>query len=528
MDQKSGGGSKVQTVQIFDTTLRDGEQTPGVNLSTQEKVKIALQLERLGVNVIEAGFAAASPGDLEAVREVAKAVKNASICSLSRSVKGDIDAAYEALKEAVDPTLHIFVATSPIHREYKLRKNKEQVLALAQEAIQYGKRYFSKIEFSCEDAGRTEYDFLCQMVDMAVKEGVEVVNLPDTVGYLDPDEYAQMFRHIIEQVPDIDRIKLSAHCHDDLGMAVANSLAAIKAGVQQIEGTINGIGERAGNAAIEEVAMALKTRVDFYQAETTLHHEEIDRTSRMVSKMTGMYVPGNKAIVGAHAFAHESGIHQDGVLKHKETYEIMSPAVIGREETPLYLGKHSGRHAFRLRLEELGYQKTPEQIDQLFARFKELADRKKEIHDEDLIALAEERMGADTTDYYSLESFHLSYGSHAVPTATVCLKNQQEDRMIEEAACGNGSIDAIFKTIDRIVDQDVELVNFRIHSVTQGKDALGEVSVQLQQEGITVIGRGVSTDVLAASARAYVDAINRLLSRTKAGERKASLIQRQS
>lgn len=502
----------MRTIQIFDTTLRDGEQSPGVNLSMKEKVEIALQLERLGVNVIEAGFAAASPGDLHAVREVAKVVKNASVCSLSRLVKTDIDAAWEALKDAEDPTLHLFISTSPVHRKHKLRKSKEEVIALAVEALKYGKRYFSRIEFSAEDAGRTERDYLAQIVDAAIKAGAKVINLPDTVGYLDPNEYAQMFYDVRKQVPRLDDVILSTHCHDDLGMAVANSLAAIKAGVTQIEGTINGIGERAGNAAIEEIAMAIKTREDFYQVKTSLNHKEIDRTSRMVSKLTGMYVPGNKAIVGANAFAHESGIHQDGVLKNKETYEIMSPASIGKEETPLYLGKHSGRHAFRLRLEELGYPQTDEKINNLFERFKELADRKKHITDADLIALAEERV-SKARDTFILESFHLSYGSHAVPTATIRIVEQASGKVMEEAACGNGSIDAIFKTIDRIISEEVTLNDFRIHSVTQGKDALGEVSVQLQQGKMTVIGRGVSTDILDASARAYVDAVNRLLRR---------------
>lgn len=502
----------MRTIQIFDTTLRDGEQSPGVNLSKREKVEIALQLERLGVNVIEAGFAASSPGDLEAVQEVARVVKNVSVCSLSRSVKGDIDKAWEALKVAESPYLHVFLATSPIHREYKLRMSKEEVLERAEEAIRYAKRFFPIVEFSAEDAARTEIDFLCEVADRVIKAGADVFNVPDTVGYMTPDEYADIFVQLRSRVPNIDRIRLSAHCHDDLGMAVANSLAAIQAGVEQVEGTINGIGERAGNAAIEEIAMAIKTRESFYQVQTTLNLKEIDRTSRLVSKLTGMFVPGNKAVVGANAFAHESGIHQDGMLKNKATYEIMTPETIGLTESRLVLGKHSGRHAFRDKLTQLGYPQTDEQINVLFARFKELADRKKEITDDDLIALVEEKI-TNAFEAFSLESIQISYGSHSLPTASLSIRRNTDGRLLEEAACGNGSVDAIFKTVDRITGEKVELKDYRIHSVTQGKDALGEVYVRLQQNEMTVRGRGVSTDVLEASARAYLDAVNRLLRR---------------
>lgn len=505
----------MRTIQIFDTTLRDGEQSPGVSLNTEEKVEIAVQLERLGVNIIEAGFAAASPGDLYAVQEVAKAVKNATVCSLARSIKHDIDQAYQALKHAESPCLHIFLATSPIHRKYKLRKNKAEVLAIADEMIRYAKRFFPVVEFSAEDAGRTEHDFLSEVVDQAIRSGADIVNLPDTVGYLSPQEYAEMFRYIRQHVPRIDDVKLSAHCHDDLGLAVANSLSAIQAGVDQIEGTINGIGERAGNASIEEVAMALQTRPRVYEAQTTINSKEIYRTSRLVSKLTGMYVPGNKAIVGANAFAHESGIHQDGMLKNKETYEIISPETVGKTESTLVLGKHSGRHAFRTRLEELGYVQSDEQLNGLFKRFKELADRKKEITDEDLIALVEEKAG-DVFEQYTLQAIQLTYGSNSSPTATLQITDNMTEQVYEEAACGNGSIDAIFKTIDRIVVGEMDLVDYRIQSVTKGKDALGEVYVRLQQGEIVAHGRGVSTDVLEASARAYVDAVNRLVRRTSA------------
>lgn len=505
----------MRTITIFDTTLRDGEQSPGVNLSPREKVEIAIQLERLGVNVIEAGFAASSAGDMQAVREIASRVKNASVCSLSRSVKGDIDQAWEALRAAESPYLHLFLATSPIHREYKLRMSREQVIERVREAIRYAKRLFPIVEFSCEDAGRTEIDFLAEVVREAIKAGAGVINLPDTVGYLTPNEYAQMFMNVRKAVPEVEQVRLSAHCHDDLGMAVANSLAAIEAGVDQVECTINGIGERAGNAALEEIALAIKTREQYYQLQTTLNLREIHRTSRMVSKLTGMMVPANKAVVGANAFAHESGIHQDGMLKNRETYEIMRPETVGLTESRLVLGKHSGRHAFRDKLLQLGYELNEEQLNQLFIRFKELADRKKDVADEDIVALVEEKM-SDAKDAYTLESLLVTCGSHSLPTASLQIKRVSDGSVSEEAACGNGAVDAIFKAIDRLTGVQVELKDYRIHSVTQGKDALGEVFVQLSQGEWTVRGRGVSTDVLEASARAYLDAVNRLLRRTGA------------
>ena len=377
----------MRKIQVLDTTLRDGEQSPGVNLNAEEKVEIALQLERLGVNIIEAGFAATSEGDLVAIQKVAKAVKNASVGSFARTVKKDIDQAWAALRNSESPHLHIFLATSPIHRKYKLRKTKDQVLDLMDESIRYAKRWFPVVEFSAEDAGRTELNFLAEVVDRAISAGVDIVNLPDTVGYLMPEEYARMFRYIKENVPRVDDVKLSAHCHNDLGLAVANTLAAIQAGVDQIEGTINGIGERAGNAAIEEVIMALKVKESQFQVETTIDSQAIYPTSQLVSQRTGMNVQANKAIVGANAFAHESGIHQDGMLKHKETYEIISPETVGKMESKFVLGKHSGRHAFKARLEALGYPQTEERINQLFQQFKQLADQKKEITDEDLLSL---------------------------------------------------------------------------------------------------------------------------------------------
>ncbi|MFD1886123.1 2-isopropylmalate synthase [Paenibacillus wenxiniae] len=507
----------MRKIYIFDTTLRDGEQSPGVNLNTPEKVEIAHQLERLGVDRIEAGFPAASPGDLAAVHAVAKAVKNASVIGLSRSREQDIDAVREALKGAQDPCLHLFLATSPIHRQYKLRMDKDQVRDTARSAIRYARKYFDKVEFSLEDAGRTELDFIAEMTKMAIEEGAYVVNLPDTVGYLTPYEYGNIFKYVKDNVPGVEKVQLSAHCHDDLGMATANALAAILNGADQVEGTINGIGERAGNTALEEVAMALETRQDFYGAKTSFTLSEIARTSRLVSKLTGMVVPGNKAIVGANAFAHESGIHQDGMLKEKSTYEIMTPETIGLKESKLVMGKHSGRHAFREHLIELGFELDEEAVNRAFTKFKVLADKKKEVTDDDLFALLEERL-ADTPEFFQLDSLFVSFDSESEPTARVRLSTI-DGSVREEQSSGNGAVDSIYNAIDKASQEEVTLSDYSIKAVTQGKDALGEVHVALTQEGITAQGRGVSTDILEASARAYVDSLNRLVEKRKTGRR---------
>jgi len=514
----------MRKIYIFDTTLRDGEQSPGVNLNTKEKVEIALQLEKLGIDRIEAGFPAASPGDLAAVNAVARAVKNASIIGLSRSREQDIDAVREALQGAQDPCIHLFLATSPIHRKHKLRMEKEQVLETAERAIRYARQYFDKVEFSAEDAGRTELDFLCQVTDMAIRAGAYVVNLPDTVGYLNPIEYGNIFKTMKENVPNIEKVQLSAHCHDDLGMATANALAAILGGADQIEGTINGIGERAGNTALEEVIMALATRPDYFDATTTIQLKEIAKTSRLVSKLTGMVIPGNKAIVGANAFAHESGIHQDGMLKEKTTYEIISPDTIGLRESKLVLGKHSGRHAFREKLIDLGYELEDEAVNTAFAKFKDLADRKKNVSDEDIRALLEEKL-TDTPEVYTLEMIQVSYGNQSTPSASVRVR-KSDGEAAEEAAIGNGSVDAIYNAIDKVTSEAVELEDYSIKSVSQGKDALGEVHVVLKQDDVTAQGRGLSTDILEASARAYIDALNRLIDKRKTPSRrdKMSLI----
>jgi len=500
----------MRTIEIFDTTLRDGEQSPGVNLSTSEKVEIALQLEKLGVSRMEAGFAAASPGDLHSVSEVSRRIKHATVVSLARAAQHDIDKAYEGIKPAQSACIHTFIATSPIHRQYKLRMSKEEVVERAVQAVTYAKKYVEQVQFSAEDAARTEIEFLAEVVEAAIKAGATVINIPDTVGYMTPIEYGNIFRELIRRVPNIDKAKLSCHCHDDLGMAVANSLAAIEAGVTQVEGTINGIGERAGNAALEEIALALETRKDIYQATTKLQLKEIARTSQLVSRLTGMIVPGNKAIVGANAFAHESGIHQDGVLKEVTTYEIIRPESVGFKSNLLVLGKHSGRHAFKDKLADLGYHLEAEEMDKAFAAFKELCDKKKEVTDSDIVALIDAKM-VSVTETYKLDSLQISYGNQSVPTASVrLLKN--DGNVSEEAACGNGSVDSIYKAIDRATGvDDVTLADYKIVSVTHGKDALGEVYVRLQQGELSVQGRGVSTDVLEASAIAYVRAINKII-----------------
>lgn len=499
----------MRKIYVFDTTLRDGEQSPGVSLTTNEKVEIALQLERLGVDRIEAGFAATSPGEIESIREVAKQVKNATLLSLARCHMKDIDAAYEALKDADNACLHLVLATSPIHREYKLRMDRAKVLETAGAAIRYGRKFFDRVEFSAEDASRTELDFICEVTKMAIEAGASVVNLPDTVGFATPDQFGAMFRTVKEKVPGIEKIQLSTHCHDDLGMATANTLAAIANGVDQFEATINGIGERAGNTCLEEVALALETRSDFYGAKTTLNLSEMYRTSRMVSKYTGMSVPGNKAIVGANAFAHESGIHQDGMLKNRSTYEIITPETIGASSSKLVLGKHSGRHAFKEKLIDLGYHLNEEGINIAFAKFKALADRKKNILSEDIRALMDESITEGPRPFV-MDSIQVSYGNRSMPSAAIRIV-KQDGTVVDEAAVGNGSVDAVYQAIAKATGINVELDDYSIHSVTHGADAQGEVHVVIKQGEQTASGRGVSTDIVEASAKAYLEAINRLV-----------------
>ncbi|WP_068617577.1 2-isopropylmalate synthase [Paenibacillus tuaregi] len=512
----------MRKIYVLDTTLRDGEQSPGVSLTSQEKVEIALQLERLGIDRIEAGFPITSKGEVASVQEVAKVIQNATVVAFARSREQDIDAVREALKNAGDPCLHLFLATSPIHREYKLKMDKAKVLDTLEAAIRYGRKYFDKVEFSAEDASRTEVDFLCEVTERAIRAGVTVVNLPDTVGFATPEQFGRIFKTVKDRVAGIERIQLSTHCHDDLGMATANTLAAIEGGVDQIEGTINGIGERAGNTAIEEVALALETRSDSYGgAKTTLNLSEIYRTSRLVSKLTGITVPGNKAIVGANAFAHESGIHQDGMLKNRQTYEIITPETIGVRASKLVLGKHSGRHAFKEHLIDLGYTLDEERLNIAFAKFKDLADRKKEVLTEDIRALVMENVTEGPVPF-KLDSMQVSYGNRSLPTAAVRIL-KEDGGSIEEASVGNGSVDAVYRAIEKATGLVTELEDYKIHSVTQGTDALGEVHVVIRMGEDTAGGRGISTDIIEASAKAYLDAMNRLAVRQSGPDREGNI-----
>lgn len=504
----------MKKITVFDTTLRDGEQSPGVNLNPQEKLEIAKQLERLGVDVIEAGFPAASPGDLQSTRTIAQEIKGASVTGLARAAKRDIDAAWEALKVGAEPRLHIFLATSPIHRQFKLKMSKEEVVAKAVEMVRYARTFFPQVEFSAEDAGRTELEFLREVFTAVIDAGATVVNAPDTVGYLSPQEYGAIFKYLKNEVPNIDKALLSAHCHDDLGLAVANTLEAIRNGADQIEGTINGIGERAGNAALEEIMVALHIRQDFYQAGTNARLEQIARTSRLVSSLTGMQVPSNKAVVGANAFAHESGIHQDGVLKERTTYEIISPQLVGLDSNHLVLGKHSGSHALKERMEFLGYKLEEKQLQEVFLKFKELADKKKELHDDDLVALIHDSTLKDDKDVYKLDYLHVSY-MNSIATATIRLQTPNGVQ-VEEAAIGSGSVEAIYNTIEKMVQMRIHLLDYKIRSLSKGRDALAEVYVKVTYEGMVGTGRGLDHDVLGASTKAFIDGINRLRKMEKA------------
>ena len=496
-------------VNIFDTTLRDGEQSPGVNLNQLEKLEIARQLERFGVDIMEAGFPASSQGDFEAVRAIAQTIKNSSVTGLARATKSDIDIAWDALKGAAEPRLHVFLATSPIHMQYKLMKTPEEVINTAVDMVRYAKQRFPHIEWSAEDASRSDLDFLVQIITKVIDAGATVINLPDTVGYTTPEEYGRMFRYIRENVPNIHKAALSCHCHDDLGMAVANTLAAIENGVTQVEGTINGIGERAGNASLEEVAVALNIRKDKYPYTTNLVLKEIKRTSDLVSRLTGMIVPPNKAVVGRNAFAHESGIHQDGVLKNALTYEIITPELVGVTSNDLVLGKHSGRHAFKDKIEQLGYSLSPEKLAEAFTSFKQLTDRKKEVTDEDLFTILTDIQTA-TIDVkkYELVAFQVHYGSANLPTATVALTTPEGNR-VETARTGSGSVEALMNTLEALIEEEIHLTDFRLSSVGQGRDALAEVHVKMTVNGTSYSGRGSAQDVLEASAKSFLNAVNR-------------------
>ncbi len=498
----------MRTIRIFDTTLRDGEQSAGINLNVQEKLEIAQQLTRLKVDVIEAGFAVVSPGDFAGVKAIADSVKDVTICSLARTVPGDIDRAWEALKNAERPLIHTFIATSDIHMQHKLRKNADEVLEIAVASVKQARNLCPEVEFSAEDATRSDWDFLCRIFAAAIKAGATVINVPDTVGYTMPDEFKRLLAYLREHTEGLDRVVLSVHCHNDLGMAVANSLAAAAAGADQIECTINGLGERAGNAALEEVVMALRTRPELFEAGTRINTEQIYRTSALVSTLTGRPVQHNKAIVGSNAFAHEAGIHQDGILKNRMTYEIMTPQSIGIPTSKLVLGKHSGRHAFRAHVEEMGYTLAEEDLQKAYEHFLEVADKKKEVSDQDLEAIVRGELTA-IEDLYELDYLHVSSGMTTIPTATVRIRKQGE--LLEEAACGDGPVDAVYKAIDRIVALPVKLKEYGIKAVTGGQDALGEVSIRVEtQSGRVLSGRGLSTDIIEASARAYVHALNKV------------------
>jgi 2-isopropylmalate synthase len=493
---------------IFDTTLRDGEQAPGASLTSGQKLEIACQLEKLGVDVIEAGFPVASPDDFKAVSIISKQIKNSIICGLARCVKADIEAAHNSLKKAKQGRIHIFLATSKIHMQYKFQKVEDEILDLAQKATKMARSLCSDIEFSPEDATRTERDFLFRVIETAIEEGASTINIPDTVGYSYPQEVHSLIEDILNNVPNINKAVISIHCHDDLGLASANSLSAVLAGARQVHCTINGIGERAGNASLEEIVMALKTRKDvFGNFHTQVNTKNIFLVSRLVSSLTGFIVPPNKAIVGKNAFRHESGIHQDAVLKKRITYEIMDPKDVGIVVSRLVLGKHSGRHALSKRLKDLGFKLDDKKINEIFSSFKQLADKKKEVFDDDLIALVEGEIVA-IKPIWRLESFAINSGTKIIPAAEVVLK--YKNRVLSARSSGDGPVDACFKAIDKITGIKGELQDYRIEAVTKGKDALGEVSLKLKAKGKVVTARGSSTDIIEASLRAYINALNKI------------------
>ncbi len=501
--------SKKNTIKIFDTTLRDGEQSPGASMNIEEKLRIATQLEKLNVDVIEAGFPIASDGDFEAVKRIAKTIKGPEIAGLCRASIMDIDRAWDALKYAGERgRIHTFIATSDIHMERKLQMKPAEVLDAAVKAVKHAAAYTPNVEFSCEDAVRTRLDFLAEMVEAAIDAGATTVNIPDTVGYTIPFEYHNIIKYLKDNVPNIDKAVLSVHCHNDLGLAVANSLAAIQAGAGQVECTINGIGERAGNCSLEEIVMAMRTRHDILPYENNINTEHIYAASRMLTTITGIVVQPNKAIVGANAFAHEAGIHQHGMLMDKETYEIMTPESIGLNANKLVLGKHSGRHAFVARLAELGYDLPKEDVQKAFVRFKSLADKKKEIFDEDLDAIVADEI-IRVPEVVKLVQMNVSSGSFAAPTATIELEVRGKLKKI--AVIGDGPVDATFKAIKKLIRMQPRLINFSVGSITGGTDALGDCSVRLEHEGHEVLGQGAHSDIIVASAKAYINAINKAL-----------------
>ena len=493
---------------IFDTTLRDGEQSPGASLEKEEKLEIARQLAVLGVDVIEAGFPVSSQGDFEAVKLVASKVKGPAICGLARCIEKDINAAAASVKPARHPRVHVFLATSKIHMKYKLKKAEDEILRLAVWGVKYARNLIDDIEFSPEDASRSEKQFLYRVIEAVIDAGARTINIPDTVGYAMPEQYGELIRDIKNNVPNINKAVISVHCHNDLGLAVSNSLSAVKNGAGQVECTINGIGERAGNAALEEIVMAIKTRKDFFNATTDINTKEICRVSHLVSSLTGVIVQRNKAIVGMNAFAHESGIHQDGILKERGTYEIMQPEDVGFGESRLILGKHSGRHAFGARLAKLGYKLSEQQLEKAFEAFKALADKKKEVFDDDLRAIVEEQ-ARPAVEVYKLQCFEVMTGTNVEPKALVRLRYR--GKSYEASARGDGPVDACYNAIDKIAKLRGKLTDYSVRSVTSGKDALGEVSIKVVFKGRIVSGRAADTDIIQASVKAYLNAVNKVV-----------------
>ena len=501
---------------IFDTTLRDGEQSPGCSMNLEEKLRIAHLLDEMGVDVIEAGFPIASQGDWEAVNEISKVLKNAVVCGLSRATKKDIEASASALEPAHQSRIHTFISTSPLHMKYKLQMTPEAVLEAVAESVTFARGFTDDVEWSAEDGSRTEDDFLCQCVETAIKCGATTINIPDTVGYAVPEEYAAQIKMLMNRVPNIDKARLSVHCHNDLGLAVANSLAGVQAGSRQIECTINGIGERAGNAALEEIVMAIRTRNDKAPFHNNIKTQMLTKASKTLSTTVGFNVQPNKAIVGANAFAHESGIHQDGMLKNAQTYEIMTPESVGLTKSELVLGKHSGRHALKDKIKALGYEIGDNAFQDFFKRFKDLADKKKEIFDDDIIALIDDEVGRDH-DKIKFKSLQIVAGTTGPQTADLCLMIEGEEKCTKVE--GNGPVDAIFKAIRDIVPHpEAKLQLYQVHAVTGGTDAQAEVTVRLEEDGKTVTGQGADADTLVASARAYIHALNKLMTKRKKGK----------
>lgn len=501
--------SSNDRVVIFDTTLRDGEQSPGASMTRDEKLRIAKQLEKLRVDVIEAGFAIASPGDFESVKLIADTIKDSTICSLSRALDGDIDRAGEALKGANSGRIHTFIATSPIHMKYKLQMEPDQVVENAVRAVKRARNLVEDVEFSLEDASRSELDFMCRIIEQVIEAGARTINIPDTVGYAVPQEYGDTIRQLIERIPNSDKAIFSVHCHNDLGLAVANSLSAISAGARQVECTINGLGERAGNASLEEIVMALRTRRDCFGLETRIDTTQIVPASRLVASVTGFPVQPNKAIVGANAFAHESGIHQDGVLKHRETYEIMTAEDVGWNTNRMVLGKHSGRAAFRSRLEELGTSFASDaELNAAFARFKELADKKHEIFDDDLVALVSDARASGEHEKYKLSSLTVTSQTGETPVASLVVSVDGKEQHAE--ATGSGPVDAAFKALEQVARSGASLQLYSVNAITSGTDSQGEVTVRLEKGGRIVNGLGADTDIIIASAKAYLHALNLL------------------